>query len=234
MALLQRQPAIGRSKEIPMKHAHILGLALGIAAVLAVLAGAGAASATVLCKATETPCSEANRLAKSAEIAADLTPATSVRFEHTTGLLHVSCSGSAFAATVEKPGGASETTFISVPSSGLTWSGCTSGVSTTSSGEWEIHYKEGTDNGTVTDNSNPFGKRFGVTIGECSFALPLGAHIGVLTGKAGKAGEWSLAPILEIHTRLALTKGPPTCLEDVIWIATYSITKPAPLYVRAS
>jgi hypothetical protein len=218
-----------------MKHAKTIGLALAAtSAIVAFFVGTGTASATVLCKATETPCSEANRLQATAQINADLTPATSVLFETTFGFTTVTCSGSALTAIVEKAGGASEATFLSIPSAGLTWSGCTSGVSSTSTGEWEVQYKEGTDNGTVFDNTNLFGKRFAITLGECTYAPSWGSHIGLLTGGAGKAGEWTSAPKIDIHTRLVRSKGPETCLEDVMWTATYSITKPAPMYVRPS
>lgn len=219
-----------------MKHAKTVGFALAASLAIVAFLGVGTASATVLCEATETPCGESNLLHPTAEINADLLPGTSVRFETTFGFVIATCTGSSFVATVEKAGGASETTVVGVPSAGFTWSGCTSGISTALSGEWEIHHKEGTDNGTLTNTKNLFGKQFGITLdvlNGCTYLLYWTGHIGAVTGGAEGSGEWAGAPRVDIHARLGAGAGE-SCLEDIIWRATYSLTSPAPMYVRPS
>jgi hypothetical protein len=48
----------------------------------------------------------------------------------------------------------------------------------------------------------------------------------------GPAG-FTTIPAIDIRTRLNDITGP-TCIEHLIWAATYRITKPTPLYVRAA
>jgi hypothetical protein len=86
----------------------------------------------------------------------------------------------------------------------------------------------------LLSTKNLFVPWLGISLFECTYTAGPKEHIGVITGRSGKSGEWSSAPSIDIHARLVKSKGGEGCFEDVMWTATYSITTPAPMYVRAS
>jgi hypothetical protein len=206
-----------------MKHLKLAGLLL--VAVMAVIGigGAGTASATVLCKATETPCSELNVIKKGAEVHADL-EGRSV-FNLTLGYIFESCTGGTLAATLSGQGGAAATVTVATAASSWTWTGCEGGgVSATQSGELEIHHIAGTDNGTLTGKG--FGFKFTSLGSECIYVPASPGHLGLVTGGA--------LPKIHINTVFIESKENLACTPDFVWKATYKITKPALFYVRAS
>lgn len=206
-----------------MKYAKELGLALAAVMVLMACAGAGTASATVLCKATESPCSEANLIKKGSAIHADLEGRSVSEF--TFSYIFESCTGGTLMAGLNSQGGAGSTVTVGTAPSSWTWSGCEAGgVSATESGELEIHHNAGTDNGTLTGKG--FGFKFATLNSECIYVPSSPGELGVVTGGA--------SPTIEINTVLVKSKGPLTCYQDFFWRATYKITSPAPLYVGAS
>lgn len=206
-----------------MKYIKVFGLVAAAATALVAFAGVGPASATVLCKATETPCSESNLVHTSAEIDADVEPPS--LFETTSGVIIESCAGGTLKATVTNQGGATATVTGAITSSNITWTGCEAGgLNATQSGELEIHYIEGTDNGTLTGKG--FGLKLAITGSECIYSPSSKVELGVVTGGATN-------PKIDIHTVLFESNGNFTCLESLVWIASYRITNPNPLYVRA-
>jgi hypothetical protein len=206
-----------------MKYVKALGLTVVAVLALAACAGAGSASATVLCKATETPCSESNLIKTNSVIHADL-EGRSVS-ELTISYIFESCTGGTLMAGITGQGGAAATVTVGTAASSWTWTGCEAGgVSATESGQIEIHHNAGTDNGTLT--AKGFGFKFAALGSECVYVPSPLAELGVLTGGP--------APTIEINTVLVKSKGPVSCFQDFFWRATYKITEPAPLYVGAS
>jgi hypothetical protein len=204
-----------------MKHLKLIGLAVVAAMAVIGFAGAGSASATVLCKATETPCSEANLIKKGAEFSADTEGRTLI--EETSGLIIESCTGGSLATTISGQGGATETVIISTTTSSWTWSGCEAGgLSATESGQLELQHLTGTDHATMT------GKGFGIKLTKsgCTYVSASGNEVGRVTG--------GTSPVIDVHTVLTKSKGELTCPPDIVWIATYKITKPSVFYVVAS
>jgi hypothetical protein len=204
-----------------MKWAKVLSLAFVAAAALMACDGVSTASATVFCKATESPCSGANLIGEGSELKADA-EGRSV-FQTTLGLIFESCTGGTLAGTVSAPGGATEPVIIATAPSSFTWTGCEAGgVSATESGELETTYIEGTDHGTTT------GKGFGIkfTRSGCTY-VPLSAvaELGRVTG--------GVTPTIDINTVMTKSGGF-ACENTIVWKVTYKITRPAPFYVRAS
>jgi hypothetical protein len=206
-----------------MKHLRLIGLA-GVVAMAAIeIGGAGTASATVLCKATESPCSETNLIKKNAEFHADL-EGRSV-FSLTTGYIFESCTGGTLAAGLSSQGGAAATVIVATAASSWTWTGCEAGgVSATAFGELEIHHIAGTDNGTVT--AKGFGFKFTSLGSECVYVPASVGELGLVTGGA--------SPKIHINSVFVESKENLSCIPDLVWKATYKITKPALFYVGAS
>jgi hypothetical protein len=203
-----------------MGHVKALGLALAATAAVIACVGVGSASATVFCKATESPCSGANLIGEGSEISADV-EGRSV-FQTTLGLIFESCTGGTLAGTVSAPGGATKPVIVATAPSSFTWTGCEAGgVTATASGELETNWIEGTDHGTTT------GKGFGIkfTSSGCTYVPSATAELGRVTG--------GVTPTIDINTVLVKSSGL-ACENDIVWKVTYKITKPAPFYVRAS
>jgi hypothetical protein len=203
-----------------MKYLKMLGLAAIAAMGLMAFVGAGTASATVLCTATETPCSTAHEISPSND-------QHLVATQTGTGILEedkavnpatlVTCSGSELTALSTKTGGTVETPTAEVKT--LDWSGCTSTVTTVATGSLEIHHIEGTDNGTVTSSGTEVTTAIlGVS---CTFK---GTDLGTLTG--------GTSPVMDINATVDKTAGSFVCPAHATWTATYNITTPTPLYVE--
>jgi hypothetical protein len=206
-----------------MKHLKLIGLAAVAAMAVIGFGGAGTASATVLCKATESPCSESNLIKNSSLIHADLEGRSVSEF--TFSYIFESCTGGTLTAGLSSQGGAASTVIVGTAPSSWTWSGCEAGgVTATESGEIEIHHNAGTDNGTLT--AKGFGFKFATLNSECIYVPSSLSELGVLTG--------GVFPTIEINTVLVKSKGSLSCYQDFFWRATYKITSPAPLYVGAS
>jgi len=206
-----------------MKHLKLVGLAAVAAMALIGIGGGGTASATVLCKATESPCSGLNLVNKEAEIHADL-EGRSV-FNLTLGYIFESCTGGTLKSHVINKGGATETVTTGTSWYEITWSGCEGGgVSATQTGELEIHHIAGTDNGTLTAKGFEF--KFTSLGSECIYVPASPGHLGLVTGGA--------APKIHINSVFVESKGNPSCIPDIVWKATYKFTTPSLFYVGAS
>jgi len=203
-----------------MKFFKALGMAISAAVAVTVCLGAGTSSATVLCKATQTPCAESNRIGAKSLISADARIGT-LRFETDEGFLLAQCSEGGFVGEVLNPGGATATVTTGAT---LSFGGCSGTVSMVHGGEFEIHHISSTDNGTLTARGTL--PMLEIKILNCTYYLPPGQHVGVVTGSA-------TSPQVDVQTLLNYASGS-GCFEHIVWKATYAITKPSPLYVGAS
>src|SRR6476646_2462429 len=151
--------AHAETRRAQMKYLKLVGLAAVVAMAVIGFGGAGSASATVLCKVTESPCSESNLIKKDGSlIDADLEGRSVTTL--TSGYIFESCTGGTLDTSVSSPGGAS--------------------VTVTQSGEIEIHHIAGTDNGTVT--AKGFGFKYAGLAGECFYTPASPGELGLLTG----------------------------------------------------
>ncbi|MDQ3724680.1 MAG: hypothetical protein M3335_02115 [Actinomycetota bacterium] len=207
-----------------MKYIKMLGLAAVAAAALMAFVGAGTASATTLCTATETPCATANQINAVHDNIIKATLSGTAVLERTSGEALASCTVGGMEGKITNGGGSSAT--VSGDLTALTWgakgAGCNQTVHTVKLGELEIHHIAGTDNGTVTaKNTEVTVEIFGVS---CTYGSGAALHLGTLTG--GKS------PVLHINAVVNKTAGGFLCPEDARWTATYNVTQPTPIYVE--
>lgn len=208
-----------------MKYAKMLGIA--VAAVAAVLAfiGAISASATVLCKTpgtgspTGTTCPEGWAYPAGTKLHA--VSEGSVVLDNS--LLNITCEGSAFESETGNEGGAMET--VTGPEGTLTFAKCNCEFKTLKAGTSEIHWIEGTHNGTITAKGVEVTTSCKTIFGtvHCIYSVN-GESIGDLTG-----GEPAI-----YHSNGAVIRTVPTsalCPNSGTFTATYKITTPTPLYV---
>lgn len=207
-----------------MKHLKLIGLAAVAAMAVIGFGGAGTASATVLCKATESPCKESNLIKKDGSLVdADLEGRSVTTL--TSGYIFESCTGGTLTTSVSNQGGAAATVILATGTTSWTWTGCEAGgVSVTQFGEIEIHHIAGTDNGTVT--AKGFGFKFAGLGGECVYSPAAVGELGLLTG--------GTTPILHINSVFRESKESLACFPTIVWKATYKFTQPATFYIGAS
>jgi hypothetical protein len=207
-----------------MKYLKLVGLAAVAAMAIIGFGGAGTASATVLCKVTESPCKESNLIKKDGALV-DLDLEGRSVSSLTSGYIFESCTGGTLATSVSNQGGAAATVILATAPSSWTWSGCEAGgVTVTQFGEIEIHHIAGTDNGTVT--AKGFGFKFAGLGGECFYSPASPGHLGLLTG--------GTTPKLHINSVFRESKESLACFPTIVWKATYKFTQPAQFYVGAS
>jgi hypothetical protein len=199
-----------------MKHLKMLVLAAAAAAALA-LAGAGGASATVLCKAAESPCSALNKYPLGTELHTRMTEGALVM---KTEFQKAECLSYTFKSKTSTAGSATETVegnneiLEAAPCAGVFW---------LKGGGYVIHHIAGTANGQFTI------KNFEVLLNgggiECRYggAFEAGTLVGgspatlKISGSVPKtAGGFLCSPTM------SLTSGP------------IEFTTPKPLYVAAS
>ena len=212
-----------------MKYVKMLGLAAVAAMALMAFAGAGTASATVLCKTQLTTGCAAAGWDYSGTIEASIDPGSNARLETTGGLLRVTCTESTVTGSSSTGGGSStETVSGTVATANLTWGGCGAEhpTATLEGGTLEVHHITGTDNGTLT------GIGFKVTttiLGEtCIFTAGAGSDLGTVTG--GAMATMDLNGIVELVSSGSGSNCPATGR----WTGNYTVTNPEPLYVATS
>jgi hypothetical protein len=217
-----------------MKYLKMLGLAAVAAMALMAFLGAGSASATVLCTTANETTGCTMDYAANTEIHATLTTGTTAKlWSDPKGANPIAtCTESTVKGTTSTTGSA--TTTVSGPLdttvqangqlTGLSWGGCNQTTKTTTAGELEIHWIEGTANGTVTAKNSV------VTVVlsglSCSYGAQAGLHLGTLTG--------GTEPHLAISTTVNKVAGSFACPEHAIWEAEYTVTAPHALYVSQS
>jgi hypothetical protein len=204
-------------KEIDMKHLKTLILAAVAAAAVTAVAGADAASATVLCKTTTTPCS--SPYAAGTIVVPSLTGSNTL--ETLEGINMATCLQTNIKTKIEKSGSATSTVYG--PNLELAAANCTVPTITLSRGALEIHHISGTDDGTVT------GLLAEVTVntsifGSCVYGAGTGVDIGTLFG-----GE---SPIIKVNGIVKRVSG--ICPNEARWTGEYKVTEPKPLYVEPS
>jgi len=207
-------------EEIHMKHAQTVGLAAMATMSLMAFLGASSVSATILCTATETPCSTANKYTttQDKEIEASLESGTTVSFHGINGFIDNTCSSSSVKGEISNAGGATATVAETVKE--IVLGGCTNTTVPNNAAACglEIHNIAGTDNGTLTGSGCTVTMLlFGV---ECKFGLANGTHLGTVTG--GAMGTPDIKAVVEKIDGSSIL-----CPDTELWEAKYTITKPA-------
>lgn len=207
-----------------MKYLKMLGLAVMAAAALTAIIGASAASATVLCTETTTPCPAGKKIGPTGDstdnwIHAVLEEKTLAVLSTTANEPLVECEESTVTMESTHTGSATETPDGHVTA--LTFGKCNHGVNVLAGGKLEVHWIEGTHNGTVTS------KEAEVTVSilgvSCTYGSGAGISIGDLTG-----GTMATMDISTVVQRVA---GGFLCPATARWAAKYTVTEPEPLYV---
>lgn len=203
-----------------MKYLKMLGLAAVAAAALMAFAGAGSASATVLCHGEESPCTTA--WTKGTEIEFQITSGTTARWFTTQGITINECSSGSLRGTITNAGSSTETVKISVGSGsgGFNWSSCTTGQETVEGGEIEIHSITGSTNGKATIKGFSF-RTDTVQYGTCYYTAGSGVELGTIT--SSKSGE----AVIDLETVLTKKEGSATCPLDVTWWEKWVQTAPS-------
>jgi hypothetical protein len=204
-----------------MKYPKALGLAVAAALAFAAFAGAGPASATVLCKEEKTPCGAADYPAGT-EFKAQLVNGVSDLWKAGEKVINT-CTASTITGKTTTTGGATST--VTLPLSSLTWGGCTTARKALKPGTFEIHYRGAELNPDATVTS------IGMEWEEagCTYGTGAGAVLGGFTKT--KPGSHT---ILDVQITVPKLAGGFLCPITVKWEATYTITAPTPLYVRES
>jgi hypothetical protein len=161
-----------------MKYLKTLGLAAIAATALVALLGAGTASATVLCKAVESPCSLANKYGVGTRIGFSLKAGTSLRWVNE-GTTLETCTEAVLKSDITNAGSATST--VISENKTLSFNGCTFANGFTKLGGLEIHNISGTSNGTVTASSE-IGWAFNNPMyGTCVYGWTAGGVVGIIT-----------------------------------------------------
>lgn len=216
------------------QYVTLLGLAAVAAMALMAFAGAGSASATVLCKTTVTPCPKGWDYEKGTRVDASLDPGTTALLEATGGGLEDTCTESTVIGTQENTGGPTETVKVSIPKEieiepgkkvpGLSFTNCSKPTKVLNAeGTLEFHWIEGTHNATVT------AKGFEVTVEaikgvSCIYTAGAGLDLGI--GTSGSMGTIDVNAVVEKTEKSSFL-----CPKTSIWKASYTVTEPEPIYV---
>lgn len=205
-----------------MKFLKMLGLAAVAAAALMAFAGAGPASATVVCKTQPTAgvCPSEWDYPVGTKGKASLAAGTSAALQTTAGEVLVTCTASTVEGTSENTGGATST--VKSTLTALTWSGCSSTVKTLNPGTGELHWIAGTNNGTLTTfNTLVTVNIFGVS---CSYGTgAAGTDMGTTIG--GNPGH------LAVNTAINKQEGGFLCPATARFSAEYVATEPTAAWV---
>jgi hypothetical protein len=202
-----------------MKYVKTLGLAV-VAAVLMALVGAGTASATVLCKNSEstTTCNE--NYPAGTEIKSSLSAGTKAILK--TEFKTIECS-KATVSSKSKNGG-SETESINASVEALTFEECNCEVKVLKKGTLEVHWISGSTNGTATANGAEVTVNCSTIFGlvHCLYVTEK-TDLGTLTG--GNPAKLDAKAAIPRLTTNGL------CSSTASWEATYEVTSPKPLFV---
>lgn len=197
-----------------MRYLKILGLAVVAAMALAALAGAGAASATVLCKVSN--CTE--KYPAGTAFHAETVKPSVMEWEEGGFKISEECTKQTISGASENQGSATETVRLAIEK--FTWQECPKEAETIKVPQLEVHYSA-ENVGTVTAKGGEFRFKAGL-FSSCFYTFGAGKTIGTLKGGS--------EPILEVSgelERLGLC-APRT------WTAKFKFTKPTPLFVGFS
>ncbi|HEY6731113.1 MAG TPA: hypothetical protein VI039_08825 [Solirubrobacterales bacterium] len=219
-----------------MKHLKMLAMAAVAATALIAFAGAGTASATVLCKnnLNTSSCSE------------DYGAGTEVKFNSTMnsvlhaggGIFHFGCGSSSFSGKTDSTGGSANT--VSIPITAKLYDPCGCGISVISYGTLELHHVSGTDDATVTSSGTRMRTNCSTIFGpvRCTYATE-NTDLGTLQG--GNPAKLPINATVKIVPESDPICGVPFVNEkeelefkpEATWTAEYQVTSPKPLYVTA-
>jgi hypothetical protein len=217
-----------------MKYVKMFGLAAVAAMALMAFAGAGSASATVLCKVhtLTTGCAAGGQdYAAKTTIHATHTTGTTGILETTGGTTLVTCSESTISGETTNTG--SSTTTVDGPVKSFTFGGCTNTVDVIKLGSLEIHHISGTDNGTLTAKETEVTVN-GIFGESCIYGAGAGLNLGTLVGSVTTKEQPTDPAKITINTIVKRTGGGGFCPAETRWTASYTVTSPSPLYVSAS
>lgn len=206
-----------------MKYVKMLGLAAVVVAGLMAFAGAGNASASVLCKTAPNAkgnCPAGWGYSGEFHAVSEEKPVTTTTFKN------IECSTSTLkgnltegtAVSTETPNGAV---------SAFTEEGCNCEVVVVLKGELEIHAIGDTGNGTLTSNGLTYTVKCNTIFGavHCAYVTSH-ADIGTLTG--GSTATIDITTTVERETTSAL------CDEEAVWHIKYNVTTPDALWVATA
>ena len=197
-----------------MKHLKMLGLAVMAALALIAIAGAGSASATVLCDENATPCPEAKRWNVAQVFETTLETANIV---FNAGLYNIECPETTMEGSLSNEGGAGN---VIIELEKITFGGCNCPITVVKTGSMSVEHTVGTMNGKLTTANieltwNCMG------MGHCIYGE---GPFGTLTG--GATGT------LDVNATMTRVKGaPPGCPATVSWKGNYKVLTPKPVYV---
>lgn len=203
-----------------MKYAKMLGFAAVAAVAMTAWAGAGSASATVLCKEWILVCPATKIYPVGTTLAASQNAGTTTKFTNG-GSTVSSCSGSSWSALVSSKGGAG------IPVSGsnetLSFTGCSTAVAVSTKGQFAIHHIPGNTEGVLT----LLGTQLTVTVAGQDCVYAVGGPVAMNSGKS------ILSPIMVGEVPLGLASGPEGCPGVLEWEFTSTFTAPKPLWFKA-
>jgi hypothetical protein len=199
-----------------MKHLKTLGLAVVVVTALTALAGAGSASATVLCKTNTNPCSEDYPAGSGFSATTEAGFLTVFKWG---GMSVNTCTEAKMSGRTTGTGALGSPVLVSLSS--FSWGGCTKPVEVIKAGPLEIYYAK-----------NERGAYGTVTMGEfewkeeaCTYGGP-NPDIGIITGPVFEGGTTAK---LRVDVLYPLISGFP-CASAATFAATYVISAPKPLY----
>ena len=206
-----------------MKRLRMAAVAVVAAVAMAMLAGSGTASATVLYNNIED-------LPAGSEVSASLKTGSSMLLK--AGFANITCSESTFSGLTENTGGSSSTVRGRVSALSIGFCNATVMVGSTFDvikgvgdyGEFEVHHILGTGNGTLT------GRAIEITVSlagtHCVYRPLNSIDLGTIT--AGNPAT------IHINAKLPKSSGGFLCANPAEWTATYTVTTPSTLTVSAS
>lgn len=202
-----------------MGYLKMIGLAVLAALVLMAIAGAGSASATVLCKEDKNPCG--SDYAAGTEFVAEQMAGSYLRFI-AGGTITDECTGSKIAGKTTNTGGSGSA--VAIELSTFTWGSCSKSREVTKRGPLEIDYNiwETGYAGTVTMKELEWKE------GLCTYG-----HSNIDMGNITKSETSSSYATLHIDVQYPLISGF-GCASVITFAADYTITAPKPLYISES
>ena len=201
-----------------MRYLKILGLAVVAAAAYATIAGAGTASATVLCSTTADPCPAGQKWPAGLTLDWSIPSGNSVLQVDTEGSTLDTCTASTMKWVITNAG--SSTTTVTGTDEETTFSGCTFPTKTLKLGKWEIHKIAGTSNGTVTSDEITETTINTVFFGSCIYGVTAGTDLGTIT-----EGNPAILHIDAVTEKFSGSNF--ACPETDRWTATYTLTSPS-------
>jgi hypothetical protein len=197
-----------------------LGLAAIAAMALMAAAGAGSASADVFCTVNNTP--ECSHGAEISVIEPTLVKGSSLKLTDTSGNPLHTCSDSTISVNIEKQGEGVEP---EGKTSTFDWSGCTNPTTTVKNGSLKVETRE-TSPGVFVHTVTAFGTEVTTQIpffGSCVFGVGSGVSLGDLV-----LGNTA---VLHVNTSVSKTSGGFACPSSYKWIADYQIANHSAVWI---